>query len=222
MAKPADPPKRAHRGPLLIAALALLLIGVTVAIVKLIQAAPSASEIAAHGGNGPPQGPPPASVFAAPVKLEPAQDESIVTGTLRAVSRAEVAAQEAETVAEVLVDDGDHVTNGEPLVRLDARRIKAQIAEAQAQLQAARNVVVQREAELTRAQSDLEMKKGLLTDKAISRSEFLDAERELRVKPERPAQLDLLGRHGLDRHGIRSAGGGRGPGRSRSPGAGTP
>lgn len=166
------------QGPLLIAALALLLVGVVVAIVMVIQRAPTAG---AGGGGEMPQGPPPAAVFATAVKSSNAQDESIVTGTLRAVSRADIAAHEAESVIKVFADEGDQVKKGDKLVQLDGRRTVAQLAEAKAQLQSAAKLVSQREAELKRAGSDLEMKQGLLRDKAISKSEFLDAERELAV-----------------------------------------
>lgn len=197
------PPRESKRGPLLIIALGLLLIGVVVAIVKLIQGAPTAAgeNAGRNGGDG--QGPPPAAVFVAPVRLEPARDESVVTGTLRAVSRAEIAAQEAEAVAEVLADEGDRVAKGDRLVRLDGRRLDAQVAEARARLASAKKLVSQQEAELERAKTDLSMKTGLLEDKAISRSEFLDAERALAVEQaqqeasvqsvaEEESRLDLL------------------------------
>ncbi|MEM1293832.1 MAG: efflux RND transporter periplasmic adaptor subunit [Verrucomicrobiota bacterium] len=167
------------QGPLLMAGLALLLVGVVAAIVMVIQRAPTAGT---QGGGGPiPEGPPPAAVFATAVQTSTAQDESIVTGTLRAVSRADIAAHEAESVIEVFADEGDQVKKGAKLVQLDKRRTIAQLAEAKAQLQSAAKLVSQREAELKRANSDLEMKQGLLSDKAISKSEFLDAERELAV-----------------------------------------
>lgn len=171
--------KEKNRGPLLMLGLALLLVTVVVIIVKLIQGAPTASEGA--GGAGAGQGPPPAAVYVAPVRQIIAQKEAVVTGALRAVSRAEVAAQEPEAVAEVLVDEGERVEAGAVLVRLDDRRIKAQIAEAEARLQSAQEMVAQRAAELKRARDDLKMNEGLLSDKAISRSQFLDAERTLAV-----------------------------------------
>ncbi len=178
MSSPSNSSSPSRRGPLLIIGLALLLVVVSGAIIKLIQSAPTAGQ---GGGGGMPSGPPPASVFTTRVKLEPAQDESIVTGTLRAASRAELAAQEPETVIEVLADEGDRVKAGQRLVRLDERRTNAQVAEAEAQLQSAKKLVNQRVAELKRAQTDIGMKEGLLKDKAISRSEFLDAERALAV-----------------------------------------
>lgn len=163
----------------MIAAMALLLVGVVVAIVMVIQKAPAAG--AMGGGGDMPQGPPPAAVFVTVVQNSNAQDESIVTGTLRAVSRANIAAHEPESVIEVFADEGDVVKKGDKLVQLDGRRTIAQLAEAKAHLQSAAKLVSQREAELKRATSDLQMKEGLLRDKAISKSEFLDAERELAV-----------------------------------------
>ena len=173
-------PKK-YRGTVLMLAVAVLLVAVVVTIVKLIQSAPTASEMARGGQGDAPPGPPPAAVFVAPVEVVEAREEAVVTGALRAVSRARVAAQESEAVSEVFVDVGQHVEAGAIMVRLDGRRIQALFAEATAQLQSAQELVAQRAADLKRARTDLEMNEALLKDKAISQSQFLDAERTLVV-----------------------------------------
>ncbi len=169
---------RSSRGPVLIIVFALLLIVVTFGIVKLIQSAPNAG---AGGGSEAPQGIPPASVYVTTVKLEPAQNGALATGTLRATSRADVAAREPESVTEVLVDEGDQVNAGDVLARLNGDRLKAQILETEAQIRSAEKIVNQRAAELVRANTDLKMKEGLRDDKAISQSEFLDAQSQATV-----------------------------------------
>ncbi len=159
----------------MIVLVALLLVAVTFGIVKLIQEAPNASAGTGQGGDAP-QGPPPAAVFVTAVKLELAQNEALAMGTLRATSRSEVAAREPEAVSEVLVDEGDQVKAGDVLARLNGDRLEAQIVESEAQMRSAEKMVNQRKAELKRAESDLKMKEGLRNDKAISQSDFLDAE----------------------------------------------
>lgn len=124
-----------------------------------------------------PQGPPPATVIAAPVVQKPVQERRRVTGTLQAVQRAEVASQETGLVREVHVDVGDEVAEGDLLVSLDDRRMKASLAEARARVTAARAVVAERTAEAERADRDLTMKDELFRQRAVSEREFLDAKR---------------------------------------------
>ena len=76
-----------------------------------------------------PMGLPPATVFVAPVALESVQQQREVTGSLRAVERAEVSTQESGKVDSVLVDVGDQVTAGDLLLKMDARRMAAELQE---------------------------------------------------------------------------------------------
>ncbi len=159
--------------------LTLLLIGgLWLGIHALLKTQPSDESA---GGGAAAGGFPPSTVLAVPVRQETVQQTRRVTGTLQAVSRAEVAAQEAAAVQEVMVDEGDLVEKGEVLAVLDGRRLKAEFAEARARETAAKAGVSQREAETKRADSDLEMKRGLVEKGAVSRREQLDAEREATV-----------------------------------------
>lgn len=161
--------------------LVILLVVVTVVVIQMIQKAPMAgSGGPSASGDGPPKMPP-AAVIVAAVEQENTQEKAIVTGTLRAVAKADVAAQEAGAVAEVLVDEGAAVQAGAPLAVLDARRLQAQVAEAKARVTAAESLLKQREAELFRAETDLTMKAKLGPTKAISKSDLLDAEKNLTV-----------------------------------------
>lgn len=149
---------------------------------KALREAPPAGGAAGGGAEGgAPAGPPPASVFVGPVQTETAREFSRVTGSLRAVARAEVAAKEAGALEEIFVDEGDAVKAGQTLIILDRRRIDAEIAEAKASRTAAEVLVTQREAESKRAQLDFEMKTGLYEKRAVSRTELLDSEREKKV-----------------------------------------
>lgn len=124
---------------------------------------------------------PPAAVIVAPVKKELTQEQASVTGTLRALSKSDVAAQEAGAVASVLVDEGDEVSQKAPLAHLDDRRLKAQLVEAKANVTAAESLQEQRKAELQRSEIDLKMKSDLAPTKAVSKSDVLDAEKALHV-----------------------------------------
>lgn len=172
--------KRSEGGnPLRWVILAVVLIGgLWVGIQQLRKAEPAAPQSEGGGGQ---QGPPPATVIAAPVVQQPVQEKRRVTGTLRAVERAEVAAQESGAVKEVRVDVGDKVEKGDVLMLLDDRRLRATLAEAESRNTAATAVVEERKAEEKRATTDLEMKEKLLSQRAVAEREFLDAEREASV-----------------------------------------
>lgn len=154
-------------------------IAAIVGAVMIIQRAPEASD--GNPAGAAPQGPPPAAVFSSPVETAKAQHYAKVTGSLRPALRSELAAQEMGAVDEILVDEGQEVTAGTVLLRLDGRRIKAQLEEAQARLGALEQRIEQREAELERARKDKAMKRALLEAEAIAESDLLDAERTLLV-----------------------------------------
>ncbi len=144
---------------------------------KALQEAPEPAGPQA-GPPGGAQGPPPASVFVDDVIEVRARETHRVTGSLRAVARAQVAARESGAIAEILADEGDLVRQDDPLAILDRRRIDAEIAEAEAAITAAEVLVTQREAESKRALSDFDMKTKLFQKRAVSERELLDAERE--------------------------------------------
>lgn len=145
-----------------------------------IQALRKAEPSADGPGNLPP-GPPPATVFVAPVALQPVQQRREVTGSLRAVERAEVAAQESGRVEVVLVDVGDKVAQGDNLLQVDARRMTAELNEREAMATAAAARVEESLAEADRAERDLKMKESLFAQRAVSEREFLDSKREASV-----------------------------------------
>jgi len=161
-----------------IVALAVLAVAAAFVAIKVMREAPVAG---AGGPGGGPMAMPPAAVYVDAIARETTQAEAVVTGELRAVSQAEIAAREPGAVMEVLVDEGSIVKEGDVLAKLDDRRIKAQLAEVEASLKSAHSLVKQREAELARAKRDFVMKRELLNRKAVSESDALDAERALAV-----------------------------------------
>lgn len=134
-----------------------------------------------NGGGGPGGERPPAAVIVTPAEEREVVESLSVTGTLRAVRRAEVAARESAAVDALQVDEGDLVEEGEVLATLDPRRLEALIQEAAASLTAAEAELAQREAELERARLDEKMISDLWNDRAVAEREFLDSVRELKV-----------------------------------------
>ncbi|MDF1740237.1 MAG: efflux RND transporter periplasmic adaptor subunit [Verrucomicrobiales bacterium] len=152
-----------------------------------IQALRNAEPAGAGGsqGGGASQGPPPATVIVAPVTQTPVQETRSVTGTLRAMERANVAAQESGAVLEVKVDVGDSVKKGDVIALLDERRLKASLLEAKANLTASEAAISERSAESERAKRDLEMKEKLFSQRAVAEREVLDARESTEVKEAR-------------------------------------
>jgi RND family efflux transporter MFP subunit len=135
-------------------------------------------EETAGGGGG---GRPPSTVIFKVVEEKQAVERLRVTGTLRAVRRAEVAAREAAAVDALNVDEGDLVKAGDVLGVLDGRRMAAQLAEAEAALISARAELAQRVAESERAVQDEKMMSGLWDEKAVAEREYLDSVRGAKV-----------------------------------------
>ena len=123
--------------------------------------------------------------------------EVMGTGTLEARVKTTISARIQERLAEVLVDQGDKVTAGQLLARLDDAEIKQQVAIAEATLAAAKQTVVRVTADLSRseavlkqAQLDSERLVGLARTKAVSQSDADKAIEALHV-----AEADLKRSH---------------------------
>jgi RND family efflux transporter MFP subunit len=124
---------------------------------------------------------PPTPVRVAEAKLETIQHHQRVTGTLRAVSRAEVAAMEDGRVIEVKFREGDRVKANDTLAIMDDRRLQAQLAEAKAERTVAEAEVIEREAEQAFAQQTLDRAAQLVGRQAISQQEIESREAAARV-----------------------------------------
>jgi multidrug efflux pump subunit AcrA (membrane-fusion protein) len=103
-----------------------------------------------------------------PVAIEEVQQTHRVTGSLRAISRAQVAALEDGRIVTVLVREGARVTKGDVLARLDDRRLRAQIAESEATLKSTQAIIDQRRAELAKADQDHKRANQLVQRRIVS------------------------------------------------------
>lgn len=76
----------------------------------------------------------------------------VATGKIEPITKVDVKSKASGIVKKLLVDEGQHVTLGQPLAELDRDEIQAQVNQARAQLQAA-------EANLGAARADMERSK---------------------------------------------------------------
>jgi len=141
--------------------------------IRALRETPVAGEGAQAGGG--PSGPPPATVLTSIVVEESIREQRRVTGSLRARKRSNVTAREAGAAEEVHVDVGMSVAAGDPIVSLDARKLRAEGRELEARVTSAAAVVEQRKAEEERARTDFERKGRLFEQRAVSETEYLDA-----------------------------------------------
>ena len=97
------------------------------------------------------------------------------TGYVTARREATVSAQITGKVTEVLFDEGDHVSAGQVIARLDDTAQKAALAQAHAQLQSARSVLNENEAQLAqnvrdRARNEDLVKRNLVSQQALEQA----------------------------------------------------
>jgi RND family efflux transporter MFP subunit len=90
------------------------------------------------------------------------------TGYVTARRQATVSAQITGTVAAVLIEEGDHVKEGQVIGRLDDTAQRAALAQAQAQLHSAQALLQQAQAQLAQNQRDVKRDEDLVTRKLVS------------------------------------------------------
>jgi RND family efflux transporter MFP subunit len=90
------------------------------------------------------------------------------TGYVTARRQATVSAQITGTVAAVLIEEGDHVKEGQVIGRLDDTAQRAALAQAQAQLHSAQALLQQGQAQLAQNQRDVKRDEDLVTRKLVS------------------------------------------------------
>jgi membrane fusion protein (multidrug efflux system) len=119
------------------------------------------------GDDGAAKPPPPAPVKVALVTAAEADTPKVLvlTGTVAAAQRSEVTADTQGKVIAVMIERGQRVAMGQPVVRLDVRNAAYSGREAQANLAAAR-------AQKDLADEECKRTKALLDKGAITRSEF--------------------------------------------------
>jgi len=124
------------------------------------------------------------------------------TGYVTARREATVSAQITGTLTQVLIDEGDHVKDGQILARLEDTAQQAALAQAQAQLQAAEATQVQIQAQLEQARRDLVRNEDLVTRQLVSQQaletartqvETLAAQLEAQKRQVKLAQASVAG-----------------------------
>ncbi len=108
------------------------------------------------GGGGAPQGPPPAKVRVDDVRQESVERWREVTGELRAVLRATVAAEAAGQVIEFSVDPGERVQKGHVIARLDDEIARLEVERARATLRSREASITEQTVTLEKAKRDLQ------------------------------------------------------------------
>ncbi len=104
---------------------------------------------------------PPAKVALATARIENLPSITEVTGTVRPVQRAQLAAKVMGAIEEMPVTLGQRVHPGELLVKISAGEISARVVQAQSQLNAARRDLGRERDLLTKGASTADMVKGL-------------------------------------------------------------
>jgi len=162
--------------------------------VLLLLAAPAACKKAnsAGGGGGGPGGP---GGFAMPVEVAAAIRDTVVdaiaaTGQIEAIQSIELRPEVSGRITDILVREGQEVGDGSPLFKVDDAELKAQVAQADAEKQLARQA--------------LERTKQLISQNASSTSDLEQAEARSRGAD---ANYDLL-KTRLDRTVVRAPFGG--------------
>ena len=90
------------------------------------------------------------------------------TGYVTARRQATVSAQITGTVAAVLIEEGDHVKEGQVIGRLDDTAQRAALAQAEAQLHSTQALLLQAQAQLAQNQRDVKRDEDLVKRKLVS------------------------------------------------------
>jgi HlyD family secretion protein len=126
------------------------------------------------------------------------------TGYVTARRQATVSTQITGTLTEVLIEEGDHVKQGQVVARLDDTAQKAALAQSEAQLQAADATLVQYQASLEQARRDLVRNQDLVVRQLVSQQaletartqvETLGAQVEAQKKQVKLAQAGVEAAH---------------------------
>jgi multidrug efflux system membrane fusion protein len=130
-------------------------------------------------GGPPPGANQPAPVHAAAAETNRVPVELAAFGTAEPLSTIELKAQVSGEIIEVLFAEGERVTQGQPLFRIDPRPFEAALAEAEANVARAVALRGQAEANLREnevmaknADMDLERNKTLLAREIVTQEEF--------------------------------------------------
>jgi RND family efflux transporter MFP subunit len=102
-------------------------------------------------------------------------DERIsLIGSLRPIAEVSVMSKVAGRVEKVMVDVGDHVSEGQLLAQVEDRELLQQVQQAEASLAVARASIRQREAELANYTRQVERYRGLFEQNLLARQDLED------------------------------------------------
>lgn len=128
----------------------------TTASDKPADAAPSGGKPAASEPPAAPKGPPPAKVRVDAVRQETVERWREVTGELRAVRRATVAAEEAGQVVELTIDPGDHVAQGQVIAKLDDELARLEVERSRSTIKTREASITEQTVMLDKSKRDLQ------------------------------------------------------------------
>lgn len=146
--------------------------------------------VAAVCGVSAAQGPPAARVRFDEVRQESVERQRQVTGQLRASRAAQAASREEGRVVEVVVDVGDLVEAGQPLVRLDDTIVRLELVQIEAELEALERTVEEEHALAAQAELDVQRLERAVTQGGVSSTELENAESQLAAARARASRAE--------------------------------
>ena len=124
-----------------------------------------------------------------PVRIETVGQRDLVatvtaSGNVRATRKVDISSDISAKVAELLVDEGEDVEEGQVLLRLDPTRYQAALNRSEANLSQVRAQVAQAEANLLRASRQAERMRSIWASDSllVSRQEVENAETDLEIQ----------------------------------------
>ncbi len=106
------------------------------------------------------------------VRLERLQQRQMVTGSLRAIARGDVAALESGRLNELTAREGDTIAKGDVIARVDDRRLQAERKAAEADRRVAEAELKRHRATAKQAAANLARGEKLIRQNAVSRQEL--------------------------------------------------
>ena len=123
----------------------------------------------------------PATVYVSPVEEKQSNQRHRVIGSLKAISRSDVAALEEGRIDSIKVREGARVQKGDVIAQIDDRRIRAQIEEADSAIKAAQAVVDERQAELNLKYKEFDRAATLVTRNVITTQEYDEVNANVKI-----------------------------------------
>jgi len=111
-------------------------------------------------------------ITVAPVQLRDVQRTAEFAGTLKPEEELTIRSETPGTVARLLVDLGDHVTAGQPLIALDPREARHALDQAEANLAASRRTLDRAKANLAVSEANVVRARAVLESAQANRGRF--------------------------------------------------